>query len=893
MKNSGIRIVGFLCILATLLTMAVQLCPAVQAVEDGLDIKTMQIVIPKNSTKMEQTVASELKRYIFNITGVNLYTVQEGENSGPGIYIGATDFAADHNVTYPTQNDVNGEAWAIQTVNGNLVLCGAEQRGVQYAAYHFLEDVLGVRWWNFWEEDIPSTDGIIPADYADSGVPALEYREIFIGKRSTEDSDFYVHNRMNGSILYAPAHYGDTEYYGPPAHTHTFSLYFPEKYEYTDPWREYITDNGGDFSTNPEWYSLDEDGNRATNQLCLSNEGLRREFASRLVKSIEYSYREADAAGANRPICFAIVPNDNINFCQCSLCQSAIAEYGASGYVLRFVNEMAAAITAAGFTDAVLEMAAYAVYRDPPVGVVPAKNVQIRFADSGRDLLHGLNHENNKDSLARLQEWISISSNNVYNWQYVVNYNNNGVFPSMFYYGDEFTTMQKMGVNGWFAEQEQCINVDFWDMKLWLIAKLMEKPVTGEEYAELMDEFIYGYYGDAAGVHIREYLYYMHERAEATNAYQQFGTHIIGAEWLSVQDVIAGNGYFEKAFAAAAGDAKLLRRLRAARSGLDRVILENFTKWEQQAEDAQLQLTFTKREVGERVFKTIDEQVKLRGDYDIDYPALYYRYDRFADDLPQLPQQFDGIDTEHILVYTVDDFRLAYNYKKVEDADSLTGTAARCEAAKRVADGDRGLLLSEDKGITVAVYDPQSKGLESAGIIGTITAKDIQANQGYQLCSLEWTVPEKLTGSGYVYICSDWGVQIPLMAHELQALRGQTVEVCLSIKTEGTVDGSDPSDYPVYHIDRVFVLPEKAQRNHNFVQASRYDGASRTVCQICGKLAAGAETPTVPGNSEQPGSAGEAGGFPIGEDAILMLVGVAMLDLVAIVFAIMVFKKRR
>ena len=68
--------------------------------------------------------------------------------------------------------------------------------------------------------------------------------------------------------------------------------------------------------------------------------------------------------------------------------------------------------------------------------------------------------------------------------------------------------MQELGVNGWFAEQEHCINAEFWDMKFWLLMKLMEKPVSGEEYTALMDEFIFGYYGEQAGEYIRQYLYY-------------------------------------------------------------------------------------------------------------------------------------------------------------------------------------------------------------------------------------------------------------------------------------------------------------------------------------------------------------------------------------------------
>ena len=810
MRNTAKRILCILCAFFMLLPVAGGI--RVQAAE-GLDLAQMQIVLPASATAVEQMAATELQTYVNKITGTSPVIKTEGQHSGACVYVGATGYAAQNNISYPTEGDENGEAWAIQAVGRDLVLCGAPTRGPLYAVYHLLEDVLGVRWWNIWEEDVPTGDAIVPEGYADSGVPVMEYRGAFMGIEANKDYQYFVRNRMNSNLGDIPEAYGSGEVYGAPSHVHTFGRYF----------------GAADYAAHPEWFALIDGVRDYSGQLCLSSAGLRKEYADRMLK---------DVAKAPDAI-YSVSPDDNTKFCQCEDCQKAIESYGSSGYVLDFVNEMAAAVSAAGYTDTAVEMLVYWVYVTPPKGgVTPADNVMLRFADNFTDLLHGLDHENNAESMENLKAWIALCDNDIYYWQYVVVYLNNGVFPSMFHYGEDFTALQELGVNGWFAEQEQCINVDFWDMKQWLIAKLMEKPVSGEEYASLMDEFIYGYYGEEAGKYIRDYLYYMHEKAEATNMKVTFGTGIIDAPWLSVQDIIKGNEYFEKAVAAAGDDGVLQRRLRSARCGLDRVIHENYGSWKQQAEDEGLTLSFTKQQVGMRIYQTMTEQIALRGAYDPDYAQFYNSYARrYGAQQIQLPDGFEGVARQHILDYNADDFRLAYDYSVVMDSASQFGKAVCCKAETRLAAGSNSLILKNGNAIRVAVYDPDGLGGSQYYDIGEITAGMVKAGEGYQLYSFRWRVPAMGSGA-YVYMFNDWGVQNQFIAQEMQDMVGQTVEVYISMKVEGVIDGSDPLQYPEYYIDRIFVLPEKENWAHNYeAAAGTAEGTvCKTVCTVCGDV---------------------------------------------------------
>ena len=96
-----------------------------------------------------------------------------------------------------------------------------------------------------------------------------------------------------------------------------------------------------------------------------------------------------------------------------------------------------------------------------------------------------------------------------------------------------------------------------------------------------------------------------------------------------MKDIIHGNELFE----AAGEDETLLRRLRAARSGLDRVIMENYTKLAEKAaaEDIKLSDCFTEKEVGSRLYITMTEMVEQRGDnFDTNGKKYINRYKKYS-----------------------------------------------------------------------------------------------------------------------------------------------------------------------------------------------------------------------------------------------------------------------
>ena len=622
----------FLCVCAFAMVVS---CGTVfaQAADGDLDIGQMEIVLPAEATDVEKTAAEELALYVNKMTGQTMTTVTEGQQSGKAVYVGATQFAADNAVTF--EDNEYGEGWAIKAVDGNLVLTGGAVRGTLYAVYHLLEDVFGVRWWNPWEEYVPELSAaLVPADYNDSGVPDFLYRDIYVDE--TWEYLYFVRNRINGWVTNTPAAYGGEEAFGAPAHCHTIGMFFPGYYqESSGEYQEWVDAVGNPehvdfFEEHPEWFEMTENGSRSANaHMCLTNEGLREAYAEKMLATIQYSYDKADAEGVARPRYFAIAPNDQGGHCLCDDCEASIAESGASGNLLKFVNYVADKV-AEVYPEVFVETLAYHGYVEVPLDDTrPRDNVVIRYANNKMDVLHDLNHKNNENNKTNLQNWIKITKpGQLYVWDYAILYSTNGVFPSMYKYGDNFKLFKELGVNGYFVEIQNASSVDFWDMKVWLISKLAED--VDRDYDALMDEFIYGYYGEAAGPYIRQYLDYMHEKAEACNTTFTFGVPLIKNTWLKAEEILQGNAYFEQAFAAAEGDEVVLKRLCVARGGLDRQIAENYILLQMQAEYEGLDWNIDQRALLERTIATLKELIEVRGGsylFDINNALSKYELD--------------------------------------------------------------------------------------------------------------------------------------------------------------------------------------------------------------------------------------------------------------------------
>jgi hypothetical protein len=125
------------------------------------------IVVADGASPAERAATSELAAYLGKITGAT-FPVRTAQEKPHGTLILVGKGAA----------ELGPEGFRIRTQGGNLLLTGADDDGVEFAAYTFLEKYLGVRW--FWPgelgEVVPrqSTIALEPID--DAQKPDFQWR---------------------------------------------------------------------------------------------------------------------------------------------------------------------------------------------------------------------------------------------------------------------------------------------------------------------------------------------------------------------------------------------------------------------------------------------------------------------------------------------------------------------------------------------------------------------------------------------------------------------------------------------------------------------------------------------------------------------------------------------
>ena len=124
------------------------------------------IVISGGASVAERTAASELATYLRKITGAT-FPIGTSAGQGPTILVGKG------------AGDLGREGFRIRTEGGNLHLAGADDAGVEFAVYTFLEKYLGVRW--LWPgelgEVVPRQSTLTLGAIDDAQVPDFVWRD--------------------------------------------------------------------------------------------------------------------------------------------------------------------------------------------------------------------------------------------------------------------------------------------------------------------------------------------------------------------------------------------------------------------------------------------------------------------------------------------------------------------------------------------------------------------------------------------------------------------------------------------------------------------------------------------------------------------------------------------
>jgi Domain of unknown function (DUF4838) len=554
------------------------------------------IVLAADPIPSEKTAAAELAAYLEKITGARFEIVADGapRPEGPAIFVGPTGLARRLGLN-PAR--MGPEEWAIRAGGPSVVLAGGRPRGTIYAVYHFLEDELGVRWWNAFEESVPHRRTLRVGDVERTGHPAFAQRDI---DGADGGAEFLVRNRVNGANTRIAWTYGGFEGFATPWFVHSFYRAIPPD--------DY-------FKSHPEFFS-ERDGERTRRdaQLCLTNPAIPSLVAA---KFAEYAAAAdaAAAAGSPPPRLFDFSQNDWGGPCACDACRAVAGrEDSEAGPVLDVVNDIAARL-AVDHPDALVTTLAYTYTFPPPAHVSARDNVVVRLAPYGkRDFSKGVLAPENEPFRSAVTEW-SRHASRLWIWDYAVVFfddERNLPMPSYRYYADDFRFYRDHGVSGLFVQHEFPIAADLRDLKVWLYLKLMEEPDRDEK--ALLREFTDGYYGKAAGP-IRNYLAFLESAADAQPGY-------IGAEsgpeafrYVDAEFVVRAETLFDRAEAAVRADPVRLRRVRHARLTVDYALLQLDASADlKQAAKSLGVAAPDRRAVALRYRQTWDEQIELRAE---------------------------------------------------------------------------------------------------------------------------------------------------------------------------------------------------------------------------------------------------------------------------------------
>jgi hypothetical protein len=472
----------------TLAVAAAFLSPVCSA-EPGLVIarkgkSDYRIVVPNDRSAGIDYAASELQKYLKEISGAKLPIVTEKQAAkSPAFLLGPCKRIAKTGLVDKARK-LTGDGVLIKTVGGDIVLLGDGHRGQLYSVYLLLERYLGCR---FLAQDCtitPKRDPLtLPSiDYSYS--PPFIYREELYYDAATWA--LAARQRINGGNMHEVLRRTgpNKQELIPGIAFHPFGhsssvMIPPDKY----------------FATHPEYFGLVNGQRHAAaigGQLCFTNPDVLRiaeECVDRWVAenpslaSVDISQNDAYPGSSGA--------------CECAKCAAIVKEEGSQiGPILRFVNEIADYV-ARKYPGKHVDTLAYSYTITPPKITKPRDNVFIRLCHQGC-YFHGVEAEDmSRDFRAAIDGWHKIAKN-VFIWHYATCFNGylapnpnlNGLAKDLKYYASH-------GVNGVMIQGDyQSPGGELAEIRQYLSAQLLWDP--SQDPMAIRKDFCDGYYGPAS-----------------------------------------------------------------------------------------------------------------------------------------------------------------------------------------------------------------------------------------------------------------------------------------------------------------------------------------------------------------------------------------------------------
>lgn len=444
---------------------------------DGADLSEFSVVLPTEAPEGALVPNAEYASELL-VTYIK---------EACGLTLPVTDVPAAHNIYITYDETLGDEAYEIRVSGGSVYLRCGILRGPAYAAFGFLEQIMGM---TFYPRDVVKTAKAekveIPAGYTHSeGL-------------NTPFSFRWAYNNCNIDWLY---HAANSQWYkNSYLASHNTGIWYPNEWIMSE---RYGYGNCSD--RNHSVGSLTGLTGGDINKFCFTKAENRNAIEAGVRRILDACLESGCKLGSTMPK-ISVSMEDSLMWCECRNCKKFLLNNGAySGSLVDCLNDLSDRLTP-DYPGVELWTLAYFSALKAPKGMELRDNIYICYAPIGHCTVHPLEDNCYPDayqnvSLADtsfLQDWLALTDK-VHVWWYGCNF-----YMTLFYQPHVYTIyknityLASLGVKGvFFQNDEQTFG--FTDITSYLCSKLLWNPdITYEEYLEIARQFCIDYYGSEA-----------------------------------------------------------------------------------------------------------------------------------------------------------------------------------------------------------------------------------------------------------------------------------------------------------------------------------------------------------------------------------------------------------
>ena len=440
--------------------------PIGQMTIGGTDIAEFSVVIPANATRRERQAAEALVAIIKEATFKTLPVVTDAETPAHAILLGKTarSTAALNTAVSTLKND----GYAILTDGGNLYISGNDREGAGtlFGVYAFCEEYLNIRFYADGYVTIPAAERIaVENGLSETASPSFAFRDVT--NFHAMEQAYPLFQKYNGYCVFGDESFAAVGY-GGNGLLRLFGV--------NDNYRDAV--------------------------VCLSDESAYASVLER-AKLVLSCDPDADYLACDTDL------DGSWNVCSCEACTATVSADGVMGYLLRFVNRLAADLRA-DYPDVLLVMTAAGEHTAPPATVRPAENVAVRVAvptDACR--FHGLGDETCEVNAAlreALEAWAKVCNHVILLDQVTERNAKQSVSGNLLALYDTVRYLKDLRIAGYQQMGYDTYAGEFEALNGYLLSRLLwNSDMTREEYSAELDGFLQAYYG-AGWTYLRQYI---------------------------------------------------------------------------------------------------------------------------------------------------------------------------------------------------------------------------------------------------------------------------------------------------------------------------------------------------------------------------------------------------